>query len=105
MKLGNLSSYKILNSQVFFCLFISTFEILSNLPIVICSCFKMQLLRVLRLRNAYILRLADVFICCTLLLGFILNACSKVYIHFACYFVLRCEFVVVLLKYMGTPRG
>ena len=50
-------------------------------------------------------RLADVFICCTLLLGFILNACSKVYIHFACYFVLRCEFVVVLLKYVGTPCG
>ena len=51
MKLGNPNSYKFLNSQ----LFISTFEILSNPAIVIGSCFKMQVLGVLKLRNAYIL--------------------------------------------------
>ena len=55
MKFGNLSGYKILNTQVFFCLFISTFEILSNPRILICSCFKILLLGVLKLRNAYIL--------------------------------------------------
>ena len=51
MKLGNLNSYKFLNSQ----LFSSTFEILSNPVIVIDSCFKMQVLGLLKLRNAYIL--------------------------------------------------
>ena len=41
-------------------------------------------------------RLDDISICCTLLLGFILNAHSKLYIHFVYCFVLRCEFVVIL---------
>ena len=52
MKLANLNSYEFLNSVVI-CLFISTFEILSSLPIVICSSFKMQLIGVLWLRNVY----------------------------------------------------
>ena len=110
MKLSNLS-YKILNTGVF-CLFISTFEILSNLPIIICSCFKMLLLGVLKIQNAYIYPLVDVSIHFTHLLGFLLNACSKIYIHFNLLFCFKmricCCFTVrnyeVLLGYVGTPQ-
>ena len=45
---------KIKYASIFY-LYISTFEILSIPPIVICSYFKMQFLGVLKLRNAYIL--------------------------------------------------
>ena len=41
--------------HVFFAYLFAIFEILINLPILISSCFKMQLLRVLKLRNTYIL--------------------------------------------------
>ena len=71
---------------------------MSNPQIVICSCFKMQLLGVSKLRNAYILPLGKISIRFTFLLGYLLNACSKAYIHFVYNFVLRCEFVVVLLS-------
>ena len=73
MKFGNPSCYKILITQVRFCLFISTFEILSNPPNLICSCFK--------------LLPVNVSVCFTPLLGVALNACSKVYIHVVIYCV------------------
>ena len=41
--------------HMYFCLFISTFEILINLAILIFTCFKMLLSGVLKLRNAHIL--------------------------------------------------
>lgn len=78
-----------------FCLFISIFEIYSNPPVVICSRFKMQLLRRFQAAKCVCF---DISIRFTLLLGFLFNACRKVYIHFVYYFVfLRSEFVVVLL--------
>ena len=49
-------------------------------------------LGVLKLQNTYILPLVDVSISFTPLLDFVLNACSKVDIHFVLF-----EFVVVLL--------
>ena len=54
MKVGNLSSHKILKTQLLALSFISTFIILSNPGILICSCPK----------------------------GRVLNLCNKVYIHF-----------------------
>ena len=49
-------------------------------------------LGVLKLQNTYILPLVDVSISFSPLLDFLLNACSKVDIHFVLF-----EFVVVLL--------
>ena len=54
MKVGNLSSHKILKTQLLALSFMSTFIILSNPGILICSCPK----------------------------GRVLNLCNKVYIHF-----------------------
>ena len=104
MKFGNLSGYKILNTQVFFCLFISTFEILNNPRILICSCFKILLLE---MRILY--PLVDASFCLTLLLGFVLSACGKLYIQFVLLFCFKmwicCRFTVrnhkVLLDYMA----
>ena len=57
MKFGNLGNYKVLNTRVFFAYLFAIFEILSNPTILISSCFKMLLLRVLKLRNTYMLPL------------------------------------------------
>ena len=64
---------------------------------MICSCFQMQLLGVLKLKNAYILPPGWYMYSCHPFNRVFLNTCRKVYIHFFYYFVLRCEFVVVLL--------
>ena len=56
--------------------------------------------------------LVDMSIRFILLLGFLLNVCNKIYIHFVYYFVLRWEFYCrftmrkqeVLLTYVGTPQ-
>ena len=56
-------------------------------PVFICSCFKMLLLRVAYMRIFY--PLVDVSIHLTPLLGFALNACSKIYIHFVLLFCFK----------------
>ena len=54
MKFSNLGSYKVLNTYVFFAYLFAIFKILSDPHIIlISSCFKMLLLRVLKLRNTY----------------------------------------------------
>ena len=76
-----------------FCLFVSTFKIL------IFRCFKMQLLGILNLRNAYSLPhcLIYLFISIFYFFFFFFIACCKVYVQFVYYFGLRCEFIIVLL--------
>ena len=52
MKFSNLGSYKVLNTYIFFAYLFAIFEILSDRPQF---CFKMLPLKVLKLRNTYIL--------------------------------------------------
>ena len=93
MKFNNLGSHKVINSYVLSAYLFVIFEILSDPPTILISvCFNMLLLGVLKLQNTYILPLVDVSISFTPLLDFVLNACSKVDIHFVLF-----EFVVALL--------
>ena len=57
----------------------------------------MQLLEVLKIRNAYILPPGWYIYSFHPFIRVFLNTCRKVYIHFFYYFVLRCKFIVVLL--------
>ena len=93
MKFNNFGSHKVIKSYVLSAYVFVIFEILSDppAPILISICFNMLLLGVLKLQNTYILPLVDVSICFTPLLDFVLNACSKVDIHFVLF-----EFVVAL---------
>ena len=55
VKLGNLSSYKTLNTQLFFAYLLALLKSWVTSPIVISTCFKMLLLGVLKVQTAYIL--------------------------------------------------
>ena len=110
VKLGNLSSYKTLNTLLFFAYLLLLLKFWATSPIVISTCFKMLLLGVLKgykLRIFY--RLVELSIRFSSLLGF-LNACSKVYIHFVLWFYFKmqiyCRLIVInhedLLDYVGT---
>ena len=114
MKFGERSSYKILNSQAVFTYLLALLKswITSQLWFVIV--LKRKLFWCYEMRTFYLL--VDIAIRFTILLGYLLNVCSKAYIHFV-YFFLRCEFFFVFFcecktlywiiwgRYNGDPIG
>ena len=113
MKLGNLSSYKFLNSQLCFAYLLTLLNSwvppLPFPPGVICSCFNMQLLGVLKL---IFYLLVDMSIRFTVLLGVFGILVERYILLFFSLFCFKmricCRFTVrkqeVLLNYVGTPQ-
>ena len=73
------------------------FEILSDPTILISSCFKMLLLGIFKLRNTYILPPGWCMYLFQPFIWVVMNACSKVNIHFVLF-----EFVVVVFLLWET---
>ena len=97
MKLGSLSNYKILNSPGFFAYLLALLKscIICQLWFVVVLKFSSFEFWSCEMRMVY--SLVDISTRFTLSLGFLLNVCIKINIHFVYYFVLRCKFVVALL--------
>ena len=93
MKFSKLGSYKVLNTHVFFPYLFVIFEILSDPTqiwfLVVLKCCSKEFWSY-RIRIFY--PLVDVSICFSLLLDFVVNACSEVDNHFDLF-----EFAVVLM--------
>ena len=106
-KFGDRSSYKILNSQVVLAYLLALLKswITSQLWFVVV--LKCKLFWCYEMRTFYLL--VDIAIRFTILLGYLLNVCSKAYIHFV-YFFFKMQICFrfflwmqdALLNYLGT---
>ena len=112
MKLGSLSSYKTLNSPGFFAYLLALLKscITSQLWFVVV--LKCSSLEFWSCKMCMFYSLVDISMRFTLLLGFLLNVCIKIYIHFVYYFVLDANLLSFyfegarsLIELCGDPMG